>query len=139
MVSHHSDSCRSTCLELLPRLSIDITRAADCTSSNIAHIIFLTTDVSFSKALGKALPDRVFRQISLGDCSPEVARRFVMSHLESNDAPSASGPHLFKSSEDEKQESKKPVSYDVADLDRSLEHLGGRCKYQNISGRPSKI
>ncbi len=48
--------------------------AAALTTANVAHVIFLTTDVSFSKSLSKALPNRVFRQISLGDCSPEVAK-----------------------------------------------------------------
>jgi len=58
--------------------------AARLTTANIAHVIFLTTDVSFSKSLSKALPDRVFRQISLGDCSPEVAKRFVIKHLDAD-------------------------------------------------------
>lgn len=48
--------------------------AAALTTANVAHVVFLTNDVSFSKSLSKALPDRVFRQISLGDCSPEVAK-----------------------------------------------------------------
>ena len=43
--------------------------------------------------LGKALPDRVFRQIALGDTSPEVAKRFVINHLDADaddgDSPSS--------------------------------------------------
>lgn len=58
--------------------------AAGLTTANIAHIIFLTNDVSFSKALSKALPARVFRQIALGDCSPEVAKRYVINHLDAD-------------------------------------------------------
>lgn len=65
--------------------------AAGLTTANIAHVIFLTNDVSFSKSLSKALPDRVFRQIALGDCSPEVAKRFVISHLDA-DADEGGGP-----------------------------------------------
>ncbi|KAJ5216794.1 Mitochondrial escape protein 2 [Penicillium chermesinum] len=49
--------------------------AAGLTAGNIAHVIFLTTDGSFTKPLSKALPNQVFRTIGLGDCSPEVARR----------------------------------------------------------------
>ena len=41
--------------------------AAALTTSNVAHVIFLTNDLSYSKSLSKALPDRVFRQIALGD------------------------------------------------------------------------
>lgn len=55
--------------------------AAGLTAGNVAHVIFLTTDVSFSKPLSKALPNQVFRTIPLGDCSPEVGRRFVLNHL----------------------------------------------------------
>lgn len=65
--------------------------AAGLTTANIAHVIFLTNDVSFSKSLSKALPDRVFRQIALGDCSPEVAKRFVINHLDA-DADEGGGP-----------------------------------------------
>lgn len=65
--------------------------AAGLTTANIAHVIFLTNDVSFSKSLSKALPDRVFRQIALGDCSPEVAKRFVFNHLDA-DADNGDGP-----------------------------------------------
>lgn len=56
--------------------------AASLTTSNIAHVIFLTTDSAFAKPLSKALPNQLFRTITLGDCSLEVGRRFVLSHLE---------------------------------------------------------
>ena len=61
--------------------------AAALVQANIAHVIFLTNDTSYSKSLSKSLPDRVFRQVSLGDLSPEVAKEFVLSHLEGNDEP----------------------------------------------------
>ena len=51
------------------------------TTANIAHVIFLTHDMSYSKSLSKALPNRLFRQISLSDCSPEVAKRYVATQL----------------------------------------------------------
>lgn len=90
---------------------------ASLTTTNIAHVIFLTNDVSFSKALSKALPDRVFRQISLGDCSPEVAKRFVINHLDADaaDDPGSEGKAL-------------PSQYreDLGELDESIETLGGR-------------
>ena len=56
--------------------------AAALVQSNIAHVIFLTNDSSYSKSLSKALPDRVFRQVALGDLSPDVAKKYVVSHLE---------------------------------------------------------
>lgn len=89
--------------------------AASLTTANVAHVIFLTNDVSFSKSLSKALPDRVFRQISLGDCSPEVAKRIVINHIDAdaNDEP-GNTPLPSQARED------------LVELDECIETLGGR-------------
>ncbi|KAJ9617199.1 mitochondrial escape protein 2 [Cladophialophora chaetospira] len=92
--------------------------AAVLTTQNIAHVIFLTTDVSFSKSLSKALPDRVFRQITLSDCSPDVAKKFVAKHLDAD-------------SEDKRQAGEQDVSAaqrqsDLDELDSVIQVLGGR-------------
>jgi len=98
--------------------------AAELTTSNIAHVIFLTNDVAFSKSLSKALPDRVFRQIALGDCSPEVAKRYVINHLDFEADPSKS------SSKEEEGETKKLTPSqkrkDLYELDAVIGLLGGR-------------
>ncbi|KAG8526163.1 uncharacterized protein KY384_000156 [Bacidia gigantensis] len=96
--------------------------AASLTTANVAHVIFLTTDVSFSKSLSKALPDRVFRQISLGDCSPEVAKRFVINHLDATDAAE-------DSSKSDSEKNAPPPSQsrdDLGELDSCISTLGGR-------------
>ncbi|KZF20614.1 hypothetical protein L228DRAFT_249385 [Xylona heveae TC161] len=90
--------------------------AASLTTSNIAHVVFLTNDVSFSKSLSKALPDRVFRQISLGDCKPEVAKRYVINQLDS-DADLEEGEEKLTPSQRRS---------DLVELDGSIEVLGGR-------------
>ena len=91
--------------------------AAGLTTANIAHVIFLTNDVSFSKSLSKALPDRVFRQISLSDCSPEVAKKFVTNHLEAD----------FEEEHDkDAKNSSLQQTADLAELDGVIEILGGR-------------
>ncbi|KAF2016595.1 escape protein-like protein 2 [Aaosphaeria arxii CBS 175.79] len=94
--------------------------AARLTTANIAHVIFLTNDVSFTKSLSKALPDRVFRQISLSDCSPEVAKKFVITHLDADveDDP----PHKDGSPK------KLPSQHraDLNELDTCIDLLGGR-------------
>jgi hypothetical protein len=95
-------------------------RAARLTTANIAHVIFLTNDVSFSKSLSKALPDRVFRQISLSDCSPQVAKRFVISHLDADvddDPPNKDGSPKVVPSESRT---------DLGELDTCIDLLGGR-------------
>lgn len=98
--------------------------AARLTTANVAHVIFLTHDVSFSKSLSKALPDRVFRLISLSDCSPEVAKRFVVSHLDADDfedkalRPEKAG--------EEKKLTPSQRRKDLAELDECIGALGGR-------------
>ncbi|KAI9651385.1 mitochondrial escape protein 2 [Ciborinia camelliae] len=91
--------------------------AAGLTTSNISHVIFLTNDISYSKSLSRALPDRVFRQIALGDITPQVAKKFVISHLE-NDAENPTDK-TEKLSEAQRRE-------DLSELDECIEVLGGR-------------
>ncbi|KAL6705398.1 mitochondrial escape protein 2 [Coniothyrium glycines] len=94
--------------------------AARLTTTNVAHVIFLTNDVAFSKSLSKAMPDRVFRQISLSDCSPEVAKRFVVTHLdadvEDDPAPKDGSPRRLPSEH----------RTDLDELDTCIDLLGGR-------------
>ncbi|KAH7046661.1 RNA12 protein-domain-containing protein [Macrophomina phaseolina] len=97
--------------------------AAGLTTANVAHVIFLTHDVSFSKSLSKALPDRVFRLISLSDCSPEVAKRFVISHLDADDDEDKA--HKDKHGE-EKKLTPSQRRKDLAELDECIGALGGR-------------
>lgn len=82
--------------------------AALLVSSNVAHVIFLTNDVGFSKSLAKSLPDRVFRTVFLGDAQPESAKRYVLFHLDEQ---------ASLLSKDEKQ---------MRELDKSITALGGR-------------
>jgi hypothetical protein len=95
--------------------------AARLTTSNIAHAIFLTTDVSFSKSLSKALPDRVFRQVMLGDCTPEVAKKMVIKHL---DADTGGQPEELAPGE--KKLAPSELRSDLDELDGVLQVLGGR-------------
>ncbi|TGJ86085.1 hypothetical protein E0Z10_g2714 [Xylaria hypoxylon] len=48
--------------------------AAALVQSDVAHVIFLANDSSYTKVLSKSLPDRVFRHVALGDLSPDVAK-----------------------------------------------------------------
>jgi hypothetical protein len=91
--------------------------AAALTSANIAHVIFLTHDVSFSKSLSKALPGRIFRQISLGDCTTQVAKRYVTTHLDLDKEEIAEGQTQLTMSQKYK---------DIGELDEVVEVLGGR-------------
>ena len=90
--------------------------AAGLTTANIAHVIFLTNDISYSKSLSKALPDRVFRQIALGDITPQVAKKFVISHLDSDTDPT--GADIKLTSVQRRK--------DLDELDDCIDTLGGR-------------
>jgi hypothetical protein len=99
---------------------LTLSRAARLTTTNVAHVIFLTNDVAFSKSLSKALPDRVFRQISLSDCSPDVAKKFVVTHL---DADVEDDP-MPKDGSEKKLPSQHRT--DLGELDTCIDLLGGR-------------
>lgn len=98
--------------------------AAQLTTSNVAHVIFLTNDISFTKSLSKALSDRVFRQIALDDASPEVAKRYVINHLDFDMSPEK------EAEEDEdgtiKQLTTSQKRQDLRELDEVIGQLGGR-------------
>ncbi|KAF2755461.1 escape protein-like protein 2 [Pseudovirgaria hyperparasitica] len=118
--------------------------AAQLSTSNIAHVIFLTNDVSFSKSLSKALPDRVFRQISLSDCSPEVAKRYVISHINADQASSQKPTSdSAAAAADEDEDAEKPLTpaqrrKDLAELDECISYLGGRLTDLEFLGRRIK-
>jgi hypothetical protein len=92
--------------------------AASLVQNNIAHVIFLTSDASYSKPLSRAMPDRVFRTLSLGDLEHSVAKNFVTSRL-AEDAP--------ESSQGGSEGGKKVLKHmDLTGLDHCIETLGGR-------------
>lgn len=95
--------------------------AAALVQANIAHVVFMTSDTSYSKPLSKSLPDRVFRTISLGDLSPDVAKKYVMSHFVQN-KPKGRGREEDAKAEDSQPEHKQ----DFRELDEVIEVLGGR-------------
>ncbi|KAM0286057.1 hypothetical protein ACHAQH_001065 [Verticillium albo-atrum] len=90
--------------------------AAMLVQNNVAHVIFLTNDTSYSKSLSRVMPDRVYRQVALGDLSPDVAKKFVVSRLEVDDNE--------KRKDSEKQE--EPPRPDLSELDDCIDLLGGR-------------
>lgn len=91
--------------------------AAGLTTANIAHVIFLTNDISYSKSLSKALPDRVFRQIALGDITPQVAKKFVITHLDAEEVDGSANPEKLTARQRRR---------DLEQLDECIETLGGR-------------
>lgn len=95
--------------------------AAALVQANIAHVIFLTNDSSYSKPLSKSLPDRVFRTIALGDLSPEIAKQYVLGHL------TQTKPKHKMATKEEKEEAQQPETpKDMWELNEVIDVLGGR-------------
>ncbi|RGP77319.1 hypothetical protein FLONG3_4554 [Fusarium longipes] len=98
--------------------------AAAVVQNNVAHVIFLTTDTAYSKPLDKALPDRLFRTVSLGDLAPEVAKNFVLSRLKEQ---LAADEKARKELGDDAPPAKAPGPRpNMLELDQCIETLGGR-------------
>lgn len=98
--------------------------AASIVQNNAAHVIFMTSDSAFTKPLSKAMPDRVLRELSLGDLDPEVARNFVLSRLEDEDA--LQNEKAAKEAKEKHQDSVTPFKRDLTGLQKSIETMGGR-------------
>ena len=112
--------------------------AAGLTTSNTAHVIFLTTDVSFSKSLSKALPNRMFRQLSLGDCSPEAAKRFVISHLDA-DVADDSPNDIVPQNEDNKAGGRKDETvHNTTNLDGVMRPVESEKSRSSTSEHPQQ-
>ncbi|KAJ9133533.1 hypothetical protein NKR23_g10680 [Pleurostoma richardsiae] len=99
--------------------------AAALVQSNIAHVIFLTNDTSYSKSLSKSLPDRVFRQVALGDLSPDVAKKYVLSQVRETDEIDTPAPTEGEGEKHGLPDGKEQPA-DLGELDEVIEALGGR-------------
>lgn len=111
--------------------------ASALVQSNVAHVIFLTNDTSYSKQLSKSLPDRVFHSVTLGDLSPDVAKQYVVSqlgqpeqhHNKDEDDTNPDGTVLAQMRERD----------DLAELDECIESLGGRLTDLQVLARRLKV
>ncbi|KAK4243707.1 RNA12 protein-domain-containing protein [Corynascus novoguineensis] len=106
--------------------------AAALVQSNIAHVIFLTTDTSFTKPLSKSLPDRLFHQITLGDLTPDVAKHFVVSQLEPDESEE-------KGKDNSAVVTEKLFRRDLQELDECIDALGGRLTDLQVLARRLKV
>lgn len=97
--------------------------AAGIVQNNVAHVIFLTTDSAYTKPLSKALPDRLFRAVSLGDLAPDVAKNFVLSRLKDQ---IAADEKFRKEKGDDTEKAQADQRPDMTELDSCITTLGGR-------------
>lgn len=93
------------------------------TETNIAHVIFLTTDVGYAKALAT---DRVLRTVTLSDKDPETAKLYVLRQLEYIEGEKTRQKREERSTSD--AGTTKPVNERALNLDHCIRILGGRMK-----------
>lgn len=98
--------------------------AASLVQNKVAHVVFLTSDGSYSKLLSKVMPDRVFRVLSLGDLDHDVAKKYIMSRLDDDHGPGPNESGLSSSAAG--VEDGRARTRDLAGLDESIDRLGGR-------------
>ncbi|KAL2259199.1 hypothetical protein VTK26DRAFT_7203 [Humicola hyalothermophila] len=105
--------------------------AAALVQSNVAHVIFLTTDMSFSKPLSRSLPDRVFHQVRMSDLPPDAAKQYVISQLEQRE----------DAADRTENDGTSPILTgtqrrdDLAELDECIDALGGRVTNLQVLAR----
>ena len=90
------------------------------TEAHIAHVIFLTSDVGYAKALAS---DRVLRAITLSDKDPQAAKNYILRQLQYIE-----GEREKQGRGAEHAEQKSLSSERNLDLDNCIHVLGGRMK-----------
>jgi hypothetical protein len=93
------------------------------TETNIAHVIFLTTDVGYAKALAT---DRVLRTVLLSDKDPETAKLYVLRQLEYIEGERTRQKKAEATADS--AAGAKPVKERDLNLDNCIRILGGRMK-----------
>jgi len=89
--------------------------------ANVAHVIFLTTDVGYAKALAT---DRVLRTVILRDRDPESAKLYVLRQLEYIE-----GERIKQRNQETGDDNAEKISKErKLDLDNCIRVLGGRMK-----------
>jgi hypothetical protein len=89
--------------------------------ANVAHVIFLTNDVGYSKVL---TTDRVLRTITLSDKDPETAKIYVIQQLQYIEGEKK----RQKPGAEDKDSSQTTIGEKTLNLDNCIRVLGGRMK-----------
>ena len=92
------------------------------TEANIAHVIFLTSDVGYQKVLAT---DRVLRTVTLSDKDPETAKLYVLRQLQYLEGQKKNQRSQKIGSD---SASEKTVVERELNLDNCIRVLGGRMK-----------
>ncbi|KAI8630860.1 RNA12 protein-domain-containing protein [Xylariaceae sp. FL1651] len=112
--------------------------AAALVQSNVAHVIFLTNDSSYTKVLSKSLPDRIFRHVALGDLSLDVAKRFILSHITADEATNQKPDNSESGGDSQEKQAILKSPPELSELDDCIGTLGGRLTDLEVLARRMK-
>ncbi|KAM3468192.1 hypothetical protein MY5147_008180 [Beauveria neobassiana] len=94
--------------------------AASLVQNHAAQVIILTSENAYSKPLTRALPDRVFRVVSLGDLDHGVAKKYIMGRIQNDREAAAERKEKVEGND------KAKGAPNLRGLDTAIETLGGR-------------
>lgn len=83
--------------------------AAALIQSNTAHVIFITSDVTFQKVLSAALPNQIFKTVHAGDASAQSARDFVKQQMDEFKRAIEAARHLVEENKEQKERVEKEM------------------------------
>lgn len=108
--------------------------AGSLVQGNVAQVVFVTHDVSHEKLLANALPEQLFKNITVGDAGVAAARDYIVNYCKS--------AKKFKAEQTNSEDEEKTETPDVESakhvmhLDtKALDSLGGRLTDLNTYAR----
>ncbi|KAG5370874.1 Mitochondrial escape protein 2 [Yarrowia sp. E02] len=103
--------------------------AASLIQSNTAHVIFITSDVSFQKVLSAALPNQIFKTVHAGDASAQSARDFVKQQMDEFKKAIEAARHLVEENKEQKKRVEALVDEEPS-LEEMLQHHRSELEYE---------
>lgn len=103
--------------------------AASLIQSNTAHVIFITSDVTFQKVLSAALPNQIFKTVHAGDASAQSARDFVKQQMEEFKKAIEAARHLVEENKEQKERVEKLLD-DEPTIEEMLQNHRTELEYE---------
>ncbi|KAG5365907.1 Mitochondrial escape protein 2 [Yarrowia sp. B02] len=103
--------------------------AASLIQSNTAHVIFITSDVTFQKVLSAALPNQIFKTVHAGDASAQSARDFVKQQMDEFKQAIEAARHLVEENQEQRKRVEKLVDEEPS-IDEMLQRHRSELEYE---------
>ncbi|ODV79918.1 mitochondrial inner membrane protein [Suhomyces tanzawaensis NRRL Y-17324] len=89
VVNHFARKSESTANDFIYPMVAEWT--SNLIQNNLAHVIYITSDVGSIQHLNDSLPNQVFKTISLSDASRQNAKQYLLNQLKLQDSRSIEG------------------------------------------------